>query len=128
MVEGGVCMEYIEKYDLIKSIILNIKTIAMALIFCPECGNQVSEYAETCNNCSYPIAKRKLGENGFNQAENPDKETNQSEDKSSKTIVWDSVLYVLLIAITIWFVCLIFIKMENEIYMNKKKTDEYGIN
>ncbi len=33
----------------------------MALIFCPECGNQVSEFAEMCNKCSYPIAKRKLG-------------------------------------------------------------------
>lgn len=100
----------------------------MALIFCPECGNQVSEYAETCNNCSYPIAKRKNGEDGFNQAENPDEESSQGEDISNKNIVWDSILYVLLIAITLLFVCFVFIKRENEIYMNKKKIDEYGIN
>jgi len=29
----------------------------MALIFCPECGTQVSEHAEACSKCAYPIAK-----------------------------------------------------------------------
>jgi hypothetical protein len=27
----------------------------MALIYCPECGSKVSEFAVTCLNCSYPI-------------------------------------------------------------------------
>ena len=29
----------------------------MALIFCPECGSQVSEHAKQCVKCSYPIDK-----------------------------------------------------------------------
>jgi hypothetical protein len=29
----------------------------MALIHCPECGNQVSSLAPTCPNCGCPIAK-----------------------------------------------------------------------
>lgn len=31
----------------------------MALIFCPECGTQVSEHAQQCNKCAYPISKLK---------------------------------------------------------------------
>ena len=27
----------------------------MALIKCPECGRQVSEYAENCPNCGCPM-------------------------------------------------------------------------
>lgn len=29
----------------------------MSLIICPECKKQVSEYADTCPNCGYPIKK-----------------------------------------------------------------------
>jgi hypothetical protein len=32
----------------------------MALIFCPECGTQVSEHAEVCSKCAYPIYKIKV--------------------------------------------------------------------
>lgn len=28
----------------------------MALIKCPECGHEVSEHAESCPKCAYPIA------------------------------------------------------------------------
>ncbi|MCL4475838.1 MAG: hypothetical protein M1508_06390 [Nitrospirae bacterium] len=30
----------------------------MALINCPECSKEVSDKAETCPNCAYPIAKK----------------------------------------------------------------------
>jgi len=33
----------------------------MALIYCPECGTQVSEHAESCSKCAYPIHKIKVG-------------------------------------------------------------------
>jgi len=33
----------------------------MALIFCPECGNKVSEHAITCGTCSYPISNTNQG-------------------------------------------------------------------
>ncbi len=29
----------------------------MALIYCPECGVQLSDKAEKCPNCAYPINK-----------------------------------------------------------------------
>ena len=35
----------------------------MALIFCPECGFQISDYAIRCSRCSYPIADRLKGFN-----------------------------------------------------------------
>src|SRR5204863_4816365 len=33
----------------------------MALINCPECGQQVSTEAETCPACGYPVAERAPG-------------------------------------------------------------------
>lgn len=32
----------------------------MALITCPECGKEVSDTANNCPNCGYPIAQKKL--------------------------------------------------------------------
>ena len=31
----------------------------MALMTCPECGNQISDKADSCVHCGYPIKKRK---------------------------------------------------------------------
>jgi len=31
----------------------------MALIFCPDCGKEVSESATNCPNCAYPLSKLK---------------------------------------------------------------------
>ena len=36
----------------------------MALIACPECGNQVSTAAKACPNCGYPVAERVGKESG----------------------------------------------------------------
>ncbi len=32
----------------------------MALIKCPECGNQISDKAESCPKCGYELNKKKL--------------------------------------------------------------------
>lgn len=32
----------------------------MALIKCPECGKEVSENAENCIHCGYPLSKPEL--------------------------------------------------------------------
>ena len=32
----------------------------MALINCPECGNKVSDLAEICLNCSFPLNNRNV--------------------------------------------------------------------
>lgn len=31
----------------------------MALIFCPDCGKEVSDSASSCPNCAYPLTKLK---------------------------------------------------------------------
>lgn len=36
----------------------------MALIKCSECGKEISDKATTCPNCSYPLKKEKVKENG----------------------------------------------------------------
>lgn len=40
----------------------------MALVFCPECGTQVSEHAIACTKCGYPISKIKTVHNNTNQS------------------------------------------------------------
>ena len=50
----------------------------MALIFCPECGNKVSEFALTCLSCSYPISNLRNG--NFLEA--------KKKVKVENTIVW----------------------------------------
>lgn len=37
----------------------------MALIRCPECGNEVSTEAETCPHCGYPIKKGSANKNNY---------------------------------------------------------------
>jgi hypothetical protein len=50
----------------------------MALIFCPECGNKVSEFASICLSCSYPISNLRNG--NFSEA--------KKKVKVENTIVW----------------------------------------
>lgn len=60
----------------------------MALIFCPECGTQVSEYAQQCVKCAYPIKTRLANETSD---DNNQIEVNSYKNNSinvSNTIVW----------------------------------------
>lgn len=41
----------------------NEEETEMALIKCPECGKEISDKAESCPNCGYPVPKLKLFEN-----------------------------------------------------------------
>ena len=46
----------------------------MALIYCPECGTQVSDQAQACIKCSYPIYKLRSNinnQNNFTQTNYP---------------------------------------------------------
>lgn len=38
----------------------------MALIECPECGEEVSEKAEACPNCGVPLSPRESSDGGEN--------------------------------------------------------------
>ena len=41
-----------------EGIVNTIGGYQMALIFCPECGKQVSDLAKACPNCGYPIEEK----------------------------------------------------------------------
>lgn len=55
----------------------------MALIKCPECGKDVSDKAEACPNCAYPIAKLKES-NVVEHNEATETETQQNKEVSTK--------------------------------------------
>jgi ribosomal protein L40E len=50
----------------------------MSIIFCPECGTQVSEHAQQCMKCSYPIYKLK----NYNGYQNKSTYNNYSNNTS----------------------------------------------
>jgi hypothetical protein len=55
----------------------------MALIYCPECGKQVSEKAPTCPNCGAPIAT--ITATGLEISSEPPKFTSQRMQKKQYT-------------------------------------------
>lgn len=59
----------------------------MALIYCNECGSQISSDAKSCPNCGY--------ENNYNK---------KKETKKSNTIwkILKNILYFLVVAILLW--------------------------
>lgn len=59
----------------------------MALIKCPECNHEVSEYAISCPNCGYGIK-----EHFANIAENKTKETETSIAKTYSNIIENNVV------------------------------------
>lgn len=56
----------------------------MALIHCPDCGTEVSEHAEACPKCSYPISRLKQVRNTTSSYTNS---THQYEDESKGLII-----------------------------------------
>ncbi len=51
----------------------------MALIFCPECGTQISEHAQFCVKCAYPITNIKNRKPDYTSLNtlNPNKKQNE---------------------------------------------------
>lgn len=72
----------------------------MALITCPECGKQVSDSAEACPHCGYPI-KKKLSEavpDNSNQTESDPKTPKQ---KNTKKIIIIAAALIAVVAVVI---------------------------
>jgi ribosomal protein L40E len=64
----------------------HIYFLAMAIIFCPECGTQVSEHAQQCMKCSYPIYKLKNTNNNQNYSSSPSfNNINKTQPNTSNT-------------------------------------------
>jgi hypothetical protein len=68
----------------------------MALIYCPECGTQVSDQAPACIKCAYPIAQKINNINGVNHLN----ELKQKQQTSTvnQTNVNNSIVWVLAFA------------------------------
>jgi ribosomal protein L37E len=83
----------------------------MALIKCPECGNEFSSFAERCPKCGYPTAKI-VGKTKNTDEVKEEREITSSSNRSShkKIISIISVCAVVLIAVILWFV---FAKSDN---------------
>ncbi|MDY0117646.1 MAG: zinc ribbon domain-containing protein [Sulfurimonadaceae bacterium] len=77
----------------------------MALIECPECKNQVSEYALTCPNCGTPIARTEE-----NKSDGDAHSTKQELNKKFK-------LYTIISSVLFWVGIIVFLinfKNNNE--------------
>lgn len=60
----------------------------MAMIRCPECGKEVSNLAETCPNCGYPVAKEIISDDSADEYD---------VDKGSMLEDWkDDIVYGIL--------------------------------
>lgn len=77
----------------------------MALIKCPECGNEFSSFAERCPKCGYPTAKI-VGKTENTDEVKEKREITFSPNRSShkKIIGIISGCAIVLIAVLLWFV------------------------
>jgi hypothetical protein len=55
MVLGGGGLETLIKEVIIRNSKSNIWEVGMALVQCPECGNEISDTATSCPQCGYEI-------------------------------------------------------------------------
>ncbi len=68
----------------------------MGLIKCPECGKEISDKAEICVNCGFPIKnylKEKVGRSDYLQPENKEIETVQKDsfmENNQNTVICES--------------------------------------
>jgi ribosomal protein L37E len=62
----------------------------MALIYCPDCGTQVSEHAQVCTKCAYPISKRNNQQTESNQKNSTLHNVNSNINtiQTNNTIIW----------------------------------------
>jgi hypothetical protein len=61
----------------------------MALIFCPECGTQISEYAQQCVKCAYPISEKLNSAKGYNNLQDLSLQYNNINHVSvNNNVVW----------------------------------------
>ena len=71
----------------------------MALINCPECSTEISEYAETCNKCSFPI--RKPVET--NSTVNKTVQYNESHKGNTGTAILAILIFLILLSAGYYF-------------------------
>ncbi len=87
----------------------------MALIKCPECGNTVSDKAEACPNCGFPITNEKYEDNHIENA-NETKNTNQNANtkKTRKKMFVFLIILLAIIAISSFLIVFFISKSNND--------------
>lgn len=70
----------------------------MAVINCPECGKEISDQAETCIHCGYPIKKKSARKQDLTGEESPAK-------RHSKKIIPVGIAIVIAVLGIVFFVC-----------------------
>lgn len=68
--------------------------VDMALIKCPECGKEISDAAESCPNCGYPIK-------GQQQIGDSDGLGKGQETKKLKTVLF--IVVGIILVVIVWF-------------------------
>lgn len=93
----------------------------MALIKCPGCGKNVSEYAKTCPHCGYPIAETKE-----TNAAKRDKETSERSNTNTEDKLFvkphSRLFFSLFISALLIFFCVALISAIPSIKSRKKST------
>lgn len=69
----------------------------MALIQCPECGKSISDAAEACPNCGYPIAEVRKQE--AEREKTPQAKEDSKQKNAGRTVIAIAVCCVILFAI-----------------------------
>ena len=87
--------------------------ISMALIKCPECGKEISDKADKCINCGYPIANQ-------SKKFNPVVNHRNSNKYSQRNIIVISLLSVVIIVVGV----ILFLNMNQQ----HEITIPYGLN
>lgn len=73
----------------------------MALIFCPECGTQVSDQAKQCNKCGYPIemiSNRNYNSNQTNNTFNQSTNNNSFNIPKEEVVIDNTIVWILAFA------------------------------
>lgn len=105
----------------------------MALISCPECGNQVSDRAHQCPNCGYPIEKigvmQKVKETEVVQIDDEKVDVEQpKKGKLKKVLIALFILIILIVAVVVIYTSCILSKDLDvtNVKMSKWKVVEAG--
>ncbi len=90
----------------------------MALIKCPECGNEISDKASACPSCGYPINKSNL-----DQSEQQNSKTITNTENNTKKTKRNIILAVVLGILILVVIMVITVRLDSGLYNGL----EYGI-
>ena len=88
----------------------------MSLTKCPDCGHEVSTYAEICPNCGYPLKMKLAKEQGDYPEPLDDSWMNKWKDKPAKDKLVLTLVYLLNLVAIVPFIVFLFVFNETVPY------------